>query len=115
MRLHAGSHIDAPEHNVKGGKQVEDLPLETFAGDAGRRSRRQLVPGKAITAEELERAVGTVKTLAGQDCRPSLPLADFSSSPAENAGVGTPYPRPGGAEAAGLEARTPTEAPGARA
>ena len=34
MRLHAGSHVDAPEHMVKGGKQIQDLPLETFAGDA---------------------------------------------------------------------------------
>jgi arylformamidase len=60
MRLHAGSHIDAPEHNVKGGKQVQDLPLETFAGDAVIADLRHLVPGKAITAEELERTVGAV-------------------------------------------------------
>jgi kynurenine formamidase len=32
MRLHAGSHIDAPEHNVKGGKQVQDLPLDAAEG-----------------------------------------------------------------------------------
>jgi arylformamidase len=60
MRLHAGSHIDAPEHNVKGGKQVHDLPLETFAGDAVIADLRHLVPGKAITADELERAAGRV-------------------------------------------------------
>ena len=60
MRLHAGSHIDAPEHNVKGGKQVQDLPLGTFAGDAVIADLRHLVPGKAITAEELERTVGAV-------------------------------------------------------
>lgn len=60
MRLHAGSHIDAPEHNVKGGKQVQDLPLETFTGDAIIADLRHLVPGKAITAEELEKAVGSV-------------------------------------------------------
>src|SRR3954451_12858927 len=59
MRLHAGSHIDAPEHNVKGGKQVQDLPLETFTGDAVVADLRHLVPGKAITAEELDKAVGT--------------------------------------------------------
>jgi arylformamidase len=58
MRLHAGSHIDAPEHNVKGGKQVQDLPLETFAGDAVIADLRHLVPGKAVTAGELERSVG---------------------------------------------------------
>lgn len=60
MRLHAGSHIDAPEHNVKGGKQVQDLPLETFAGDAVIADLRHLVPGKAITAEELAKAVGHI-------------------------------------------------------
>ena len=59
MRLHAGSHIDAPEHNVKGGKQVQDLPLETFAGDAVIADLRHLVPGGAITAAELDKAAGT--------------------------------------------------------
>jgi arylformamidase len=59
MRLHAGSHIDAPEHNVKGGRQVHDLPLETFAGDAVIADLRHLVPGRAITAAELEKAAGS--------------------------------------------------------
>jgi len=59
MRLHAGSHVDAPEHNVKGGKQIQDLPLEIFTGDAVVADLRHLVPGKAITADELEKAVGT--------------------------------------------------------
>ena len=26
MRLHAGSHVDAPEHNVRGGTQIHQLP-----------------------------------------------------------------------------------------
>jgi arylformamidase len=60
MRLHAGSHIDAPEHNVRGGKQVQDLPLETFAGDAVIADLRHLVPGGAVTAAELDKAVGTL-------------------------------------------------------
>ena len=34
MRLHAGSHVDAPEHNVRGGTQIHQLPLELFMGDA---------------------------------------------------------------------------------
>ena len=33
MRLHAGSHIDAFEHFVKGGKQVHELPLDLFMGE----------------------------------------------------------------------------------
>src|SRR6266478_953430 len=61
MRLHAGSHIDAPEHNVKGGKQVQDLPLEMFAGDAVVADLRHRVPGGAITAEDLEKAAADVK------------------------------------------------------
>ena len=60
MRLHAGSHIDAPEHNVKGGKQVQDLALATFAGDAVIADLRHLVPGKGVTAEDLERALGGI-------------------------------------------------------
>jgi arylformamidase len=59
MRLHAGSHVDAPEHNVKGGKQIHDLPLETFAGDAVIADLRHLVPGGAVTAQELENAAGS--------------------------------------------------------
>ena len=58
MRLHAGSHIDAPEHNVKGGKQVQDLPLSMFAGDAVIADLRHAVPGKAITADDLEKSAG---------------------------------------------------------
>jgi kynurenine formamidase len=60
MRLHAGSHIDAPEHNVPGGKQVQDLPLDTSTGDAVIADLRHLVPGGAITAEELDKAVGAM-------------------------------------------------------
>ena len=60
MRLHAGSHVDAPEHMVKGGKQIQDLPLDMFAGDAVIADLRHLVPGGTITAEELAKAVGGV-------------------------------------------------------
>ncbi len=58
MRLHAGSHVDAPEHNVKGGAQIADLPLDMFAGDAVVADLRHAVPGKGITAEDLTRAAG---------------------------------------------------------
>src|SRR5215831_11174640 len=53
MRLHAGSHVDAPEHNVRGGTQIHQLPLELVVADL-----RILLPGKAITENDLERAVG---------------------------------------------------------
>jgi arylformamidase len=63
MRLHAGSHVDAPEHFVKGGKQIHELPLETFIGPAVVADVRHRMPGGGITAADLEQA-------AGPDLRP---------------------------------------------
>src|SRR3984893_18489640 len=57
MRLHAGSHVDAPEHNVPGGTQIHQLPLELFIGDATIEDFRDKLPGKAITAGDLRNAV----------------------------------------------------------
>jgi len=54
MRLHAGSHVDAPEHNVRGGTQIHQLPLELFIGDAVVADLRDKLPGQAITAKDLE-------------------------------------------------------------
>ena len=34
MRLHAGSPVDAPEPNVRGGTHIHQLPLELVIGDA---------------------------------------------------------------------------------
>ena len=45
MRLHAGSHVDAPEHNVRGGTQIHQLPLELFIGDAIIADLRDKLPG----------------------------------------------------------------------
>ena len=58
MRLHAGSHVDAPEHNVRGGTQIHQLPLELFIGDAIVADLRDKMPGKPITATDLARAIG---------------------------------------------------------
>jgi arylformamidase len=58
MRLHAGSHVDAPEHFVKGGKQIHELPLETFYGPAVIADVRHRMPGGGITAADLEKAAG---------------------------------------------------------
>lgn len=33
MRLHNGTHVDAPQHFVEGGPGIDDMPLETFFGD----------------------------------------------------------------------------------
>src|SRR5882757_9354964 len=54
MRLHAGSHIDAPEHNVPGGTQVHQLPLELFIGDAIIADFRYLFNDKATTEKDME-------------------------------------------------------------
>jgi arylformamidase len=59
MRLHAGSHVDAPEHFVKGGKQIHELPLETFYGPAVIADVRHRMPGGGITAPDLDKAAGT--------------------------------------------------------
>src|SRR5215470_14388053 len=54
MRLHAGSHVDAPEHNVRGGMQIHQLPLDLFIGDAIIADLRDKLPGHAITEKDLE-------------------------------------------------------------
>ena len=60
MRLHAGSHVDAPEHNVRGGTQIHQLPLDLFMGDAIVADLRDKMPGKAITEADLERTIGGI-------------------------------------------------------
>jgi kynurenine formamidase len=60
MRLHAGSHVDAPEHNVRGGTQIHQLPLELFMGDAIVADLRDKMPSKAITEADLERSIGGI-------------------------------------------------------
>jgi kynurenine formamidase len=34
LATHTGTHVDAPLHKISGGKSLDDLPLDTFAGDA---------------------------------------------------------------------------------
>jgi arylformamidase len=61
MRLHAGSHVDAPEHNVRGGMQIHELSLDLFIGDAIIADLRDKVPGEAITEDDLQKRAGGVK------------------------------------------------------
>src|SRR5580658_8954249 len=58
MRLHAGSHVDAPEHNVRGGTQIHQLPLDHFVGEAIIADLRHKMPRKPIAASDLESAIG---------------------------------------------------------
>src|SRR5260370_7212394 len=59
MRLHAGSHVDAPEHNIRGGAQIHQLPLALFIGDAIVADLRDKMPGKSIAETDLEKTIGS--------------------------------------------------------
>lgn len=58
MRLHAGTHVDAPSHMIKGGKDIHDIPLRAFIGPAVIADVRHCGPGQGIFAADLENAVG---------------------------------------------------------
>ncbi|MBI4493997.1 MAG: cyclase family protein [Chloroflexi bacterium] len=58
LRLHAGTHIDAPAHFVKDGLHVHQIPLETLVGEAVVANLSDRAPDSPITAQDLERAVG---------------------------------------------------------
>lgn len=57
MRLHAGSHIDAPSHMIEGGKDMHELPLEMFIGPAVVADVRHRGPKQAISADDLGHSV----------------------------------------------------------
>lgn len=85
MCVHSGTHIDAPLHFYDGGKAVDELPLEIFAGKAlvaemngvitAERiaklplgTRRLLVKGKAwLTAEACEKLAERSVLLVGTE------------------------------------------------
>src|SRR3990172_4065998 len=54
--LHTGTHVNAPEHFVKGGRQIQDIPLETFMGEALVVDLTHRAPGGTITGADLEQA-----------------------------------------------------------
>jgi arylformamidase len=58
MRLHAGTHVDAQAHFVKGGTHVHELPLETFIGEAVVADLSATPPDTGISVADLERTVG---------------------------------------------------------
>jgi len=60
MRLHAGTHVDAPSHMVKGGKDIHDLKLTTFVGPAMVSDVRHRGPKEAIVGDDLEKSVGAL-------------------------------------------------------
>ncbi len=60
MRLHAGSHIDAPSHMIEGGADMHEMPLERFVGPAVVADVRHRGAKQAITADDLEAAAGAL-------------------------------------------------------
>ncbi|MDG6949438.1 MAG: cyclase family protein [Nitrososphaerota archaeon] len=51
---HTGTHVDAPAHFVKGGTPLDDLPVETFVGEAAVLDLSEVKAGSAIRASDLE-------------------------------------------------------------
>ena len=60
MRLHAGTHVDAPSHMTKGARDLHELPLEVFLGPAVVADVRHRGAKQAITPDDLEQGVGVV-------------------------------------------------------
>jgi arylformamidase len=60
MRLHAGTHIDAPSHMIDGAKDMHKLPMNSFIGPAMVADVRHRGPKDAILAEDLENSVGAL-------------------------------------------------------
>jgi kynurenine formamidase len=58
MRLHAGSHVDAPAHQLPTGKHIHELALDRFIGDANLADFSDRLGGKAITVEDLDARYG---------------------------------------------------------
>jgi arylformamidase len=58
-RLHVGTHVDGPEHMVRGAKRVDEFPIEAFTGPAWVVDMYDKVPRGVITAADVDRAVGT--------------------------------------------------------
>jgi arylformamidase len=56
MRLHNGTHVDAPKHFVEGGASVDQIPLSTFIGDAVLFDFTHIGENQPITAAEFEKA-----------------------------------------------------------
>jgi arylformamidase len=70
MSLHAGTHIDAPAHYIKGGKTIDEFPI--IRGNAGFGSGDIALFRREINKEEAEKlagrtAVGTSEQSIGSD------------------------------------------------
>lgn len=58
---HTGTHVDAPRHFVKGGRAVDQLPLESFIGEAAVLDFSDIQAGGEITASALQKHTAEVE------------------------------------------------------
>jgi len=58
LASHTGSHLDAPLHKIAGGKSIDQLPLDTFVGEAFIFDLRDSKPDRAIDGMTLQRLAG---------------------------------------------------------
>ena len=58
---HTGTHVDAPMHIVKGGKTLDQLPAESFVGEAAVLDFSYVRAGGEITASDLQEHASGVK------------------------------------------------------
>ena len=56
MRLHNGTHVDAPMHFVEGGPSIDQVPLSAFYGPGLMADLTDVALGAPITKEHLESA-----------------------------------------------------------
>ena len=66
MRLHHGTHVDAPMHFVEGGKSIDQFPITTFVGTAVLADLTSMVgENEEVRPEHIERALNG-RQVAGQ-------------------------------------------------
>lgn len=58
-RLHVGTHVDGPEHMLRGAKRIDEFPIDAFVGDAWVVDMYHKVPKGVITPEDLDKAIGS--------------------------------------------------------
>jgi arylformamidase len=61
MGTHTGTHIDAPVHKIKGGKTLDEIPVERFAKKAYVMDLTFLKPLEEITCRHLDQFTDKVK------------------------------------------------------
>src|SRR5690348_12701535 len=64
-RLHVGTHVDGPEHMVRGATRLDQIPVDRFTGRAWIGDMYDKVPRGVITAGDVEKAVG--QKVKGED------------------------------------------------